>query len=75
LPTRCCAGHLPFSRGSLTDVILAQARGAQPLTERDPDIPAAVDRAVRRALEMTPDDRPATPYAFASEVLQALATV
>jgi hypothetical protein len=56
-------------------VILAQARGAQPLTERDPDIPAAVDRAVRRALEMTPDDRPATPYAFASEVLQALATV
>jgi tRNA A-37 threonylcarbamoyl transferase component Bud32 len=66
-------GDLPFSRGSLTDVILAQARGVQPLTERDPDIPAALDRAVRRALEMTPDDRPATPYAFASEVLQALA--
>ena len=68
-------GELPFSRGSLTDVILAQARGAQPLTERDPDIPAAVDRAVRRALEMTPDERPATPHAFASDVLQALATV
>jgi hypothetical protein len=65
-------GDLPFSRGSLTDVILAQARGARPLTERDPDIPAAVDRAVRRALEMAPDDRPATPHAFASEVVQAL---
>jgi eukaryotic-like serine/threonine-protein kinase len=65
-------GDLPFSRGSLTDVILAQARGARPLTERDPAIPAAVDRAVRRALEMTPDERPATPHAFASEVLQAL---
>jgi GAF domain-containing protein len=64
-------GDLPFSRGSLTDVILAQARGAQPLTERDPDIPAPLDRAVRRALEMTPDERPATPHAFASEVLQA----
>ena len=66
------SGDLPFSRGSLTDVILAQARGAQPLTERDPAIPAALDRAVRRALDMTPDGRPATPHAFASEVLQAL---
>ncbi len=65
-------GDLPFSRGSLTDVILAQARGARPLTERDAAIPAAVDRAARRALEMTPDERPATPHAFASEVLQAL---
>ena len=65
-------GELPFSRGSLTDVILAQARGAQPLTERDPDIPAALDRAVRRALEMAPDHRPATPHAFASDVVQAL---
>ena len=66
------SGDLPFSRGSLTEVILAQARGAQPLTERDPDIPDALDRAVRRALDMTPEDRPATPHAFASEVAQAL---
>ena len=66
------SGDLPFSRGSLTEVILAQARGAQPLTERDPAIPAAVDRAVRRALDMTPEGRPATPHAFASEVVQAL---
>jgi GAF domain-containing protein len=65
-------GDLPFSRGSLTEVILAQARGAQPLTERDPDIPDALDRAVRRALDMTPEDRPATPHAFALEVAQAL---
>lgn len=69
---RLC-GDLPFSRGSLTDVILAQARGARPLTDRDPDIPAAVDRAVRRALDMAPDERPATPHAFASEALQARA--
>ncbi len=65
-------GDLPFSRGSLTDVVLAQARGAQPLTERDPAIPAALDRAVRRALDMTPEARPATPHAFASDVAQAL---
>jgi eukaryotic-like serine/threonine-protein kinase len=68
-------GDLPFSRGSLTEVILAQARGAQPLTERDPDIPDALDRAVRRALDMTPEDRPATPHAFATEVAQALGAV
>jgi len=65
-------GDLPFSRGSLTDVILAQARGAQPLTERDPGIPAALDRAVRRALDMAPEERPPTAHAFASDVLQAL---
>jgi eukaryotic-like serine/threonine-protein kinase len=65
-------GELPFSRGSLTEVILAQARGARPLTERDPAIPPALDRAVRRALDLTPEGRPATPHAFASEVLQAL---
>jgi hypothetical protein len=65
-------GDLPFSRGSLTDVILAQARGAQPLTERDPDIPAALDRAVRRAIDLTPEGRPATPHVFAVEVVQAL---
>ena len=66
------SGDLPFSRGSLTEVILAQSRGAQPLTERDADIPVALDRAVRRALDLTPEDRPATPHAFALEVAQAL---
>jgi hypothetical protein len=53
-------------------VVLAQARGAQPLTERDPDIPAALDRAVRRALDMASKARPATPHAFASDMAQAL---
>jgi eukaryotic-like serine/threonine-protein kinase len=66
------SGELPFSRGSLTEVILAQSRGAQPLVERDPAIPPALDRAVRRALDMAPDRRPATPHAFASDMLHAL---
>jgi serine/threonine protein kinase len=35
------SGDLPFSRGSLTDVILAQARGAPALTGRDAAVPPA----------------------------------
>jgi serine/threonine protein kinase len=66
------SGELPFSRGALTDVILAQARGAQPLTHRDAAIPAALDRAVMRALEMEPEGRPASAQAFASEVVASL---
>jgi serine/threonine-protein kinase len=66
------SGDLPFSRGSLTDVILAQARGARPLTERDAALPDALDGAIRRALSLNPEDRPATPLAFAAELTQAL---
>jgi len=65
-------GELPFSRGSLADVILAQARGARPLIERDAAIPAPLDRAIARALNMDPEERPASPQAFAADVLQAL---
>ena len=66
-------GELPFSRGALTDVVLAQARGAQPLGSRDSAIPAPLDRAVMRALAMEPEGRPASAQAFASEVLASLA--
>jgi serine/threonine-protein kinase len=68
-------GDLPFSRGSLADVILAQARGAAPLSGRDPAVPAGLDRAILRALNMNPSDRPATPQAFAADVTQALSAV
>jgi tRNA A-37 threonylcarbamoyl transferase component Bud32 len=66
-------GELPFSRGALTDVVLAQARGAQPLSVRDAAIPAALDRAVLRALDMEPEGRPGSAQAFASEVVASLA--
>jgi serine/threonine-protein kinase len=61
-------GDLPFSRGTLTDVILAQARGVTPLREIHPGVTPALDRAVTRALALTPEDRPATPMAFAAEL-------
>ena len=66
------SGELPFSRGSLSDVILAQARGASPLSDRHAAVPAELDRAIRRALNLNPDERPATPQAFAMDVTRAL---
>ena len=66
------SGDLPFSRGSLSDVILAQARGVTPLSGRD-GVTAGLDRAIQRALHLNPEGRPATPLAFAAEVTGALA--
>lgn len=55
------SGELPFGRGSLAEVVLAHARGVPPLK----GAPAALERAVRAALEPEPDRRPASPQAFA----------
>jgi hypothetical protein len=57
------SGDLPFGRGTLADVVLAQTRGV-------PLMPAAVgspatERAIRSALDPDPDRRPASPQAFA----------
>jgi hypothetical protein len=57
------SGDLPFGRGTLADVVLAQTRGVPPM-------PAAVgspatERAIRSALDPDPDRRPASPQAFA----------
>ena len=51
------SGELPFGRGTLADVVLAQARGVPAMP---PDlIPAAAERAIRAALDADPDRRPA----------------
>jgi eukaryotic-like serine/threonine-protein kinase len=55
-------GSLPFGRGTLADVILAQARGVVPAADV---LSPALARAVRAALETDPDRRPASPQAFA----------
>jgi predicted Ser/Thr protein kinase len=55
-------GRLPFGRGSLADVILAQARG---FPDGAAELPEALERAVRAALEADPDRRPPSPQAFA----------
>ena len=64
------SGELPFGRGSLGEVVLAQARGAPPMPAGS--APAAVERAIRSALDPDPDRRPASARAFASLVESAM---
>jgi hypothetical protein len=64
------SGELPFGRGTLADVVLAQARGVPPLP---PDlVPPAAERAIKLALDEDPDRRPGTPQAFATQLSAAL---
>jgi GAF domain-containing protein len=66
------SGELPFGRGTLADVVLAQTRGVPPMPPNL--VPAAAERAIRAALDPDPDRRPATPQAFAAMLSAALET-
>jgi serine/threonine protein kinase len=55
-------GELPFGRGSLGEVVLAQARGVPPM--KDGHVATATERAIRTALDPDPDRRPSSPEAF-----------
>ena len=61
-------GDLLFGRGSLAEVVLAQAHGARRLRDVDAAIPPPLEAAVMRALSMNPEGRPASAHAFACEV-------
>jgi tRNA A-37 threonylcarbamoyl transferase component Bud32/GAF domain-containing protein len=64
------SGELPFGRGSLADVVLAQSRGVPPMP---PDlVPLAAERAILSALSADPDRRPASPQAFAHLLASAM---
>ncbi len=64
------SGELPFGRGSLAEVVLAQSRGVPPMP---PDIiPRAAERAILGALSADPDRRPASPQAFAHLLASAM---
>jgi hypothetical protein len=56
-------GDLPFGRGTLADVVLAQMRGVPPMPAGL--VAAPTERAIRAALDADPDRRPASPQAFA----------
>jgi eukaryotic-like serine/threonine-protein kinase len=56
-------GDLPFGRGSLAEVVLAQTRGVPP--DGLHALPPPLTRAVRAALELDPDRRLPSPQAFA----------
>ena len=66
------SGELPFGRGTLADVVLAQARGV-PSMPADL-VPTPAERAIRAALDPDPDRRPPTPQAFAAMLSAALET-
>ena len=56
------SGKLPFGRGSVADVVLAQSRGV-PALQSD-GLSPAIERAIRTALDADADRRPASPQAF-----------
>ncbi len=64
------SGELPFGRGSLGDVVLAQSRGVPPM--RGGHVPAATEKAIRMALHADPDRRPASARAFAHLLASSL---
>jgi hypothetical protein len=66
------SGELPFGRGTLTEVVLAQARGVPPMPKGSAG--PELERAIRSALETDPDRRPASAQAFAHLVGSAVET-
>ena len=65
------SGELPFGRGSVADVVLAQSRGLPALHAGDGgDLSPAIERAIRTALDADADRRPPSPQAF-SHLLNA----
>ncbi|HEY8169256.1 MAG TPA: serine/threonine-protein kinase, partial [Candidatus Limnocylindrales bacterium] len=69
----CLTGAPPFPRDSDLAIINAQLRDAPPsVHERRPDLPAAVDVVVARALAKQPDDRYPDCRSFLDELRSAL---
>jgi predicted Ser/Thr protein kinase len=64
------SGELPFGRGSLAEVVLAQARGIPPMAAGS--VQGSIERAIRAALEQDADRRPPSPLAFAHLVAAAV---
>jgi tRNA A-37 threonylcarbamoyl transferase component Bud32 len=64
------SGDLPFGHGSLGEVVLAHSRGVPPM--RRGDLSAATQTAIRAALSMDPDRRPASAIAFAHLLASSL---
>jgi serine/threonine-protein kinase len=60
-------GELPFGRGSVAEIVLAQARGV-PRFPPDLRLPPDLEDAVRAALDPDPDRRPPTARAFESRI-------
>jgi serine/threonine protein kinase len=70
----CLTGAPPFGGRPSMRVLFAHLQDPPPdLTELRPDIPAAAARAVNRALEKEPEERPASAAAYVQAVARAAA--
>ena len=70
---RCLTGSLPYERTSEADTLVAHLHDPPPrLRELAPDLPAALEDTLMRALAKAPADRPASAAIFASEARAAL---
>ncbi len=70
---RCLTGSLPYERTSEVDTLAAHLYDPPPrLRERAPELPAALEDVLLRALAKAPQDRPESAAAFAREARSAL---
>ena len=69
----CLTGEVPFARHSDVATIYAHLEDPPPaVTQRRPELPAAIDEVVARALAKAPGDRWPTAGAFAAAAASAL---
>ena len=61
-------GELPFGRGTLADIVLAQAHGIVHVPQHP--LPPDLDSVIRAALNRDPDKRPPSAHAFAQLLAQ-----
>ncbi|MEP7366114.1 MAG: protein kinase [Acidobacteriota bacterium] len=66
------SGEIPFPEDSLTHLASADMSQVTPLRSRRPEIPEAVDVAMRRALSFQPEARQRSVKEFASDLTAAL---
>src|ERR1700709_2807955 len=68
----CLTGAPPFGGRPSMRVLFAHLQDPPPdLPALRPDIPAAASRAVARALEKEPDDRPTTAVGYVTAIARA----
>lgn len=66
------SGRLPYEASSLSELALRQQRESPPpLDELDPEVPRELAQAVSTALEIDPEERPATAALFGEELRTA----
>jgi DNA-binding beta-propeller fold protein YncE len=69
----CLTGETPFVRGSRLAVAWAHLEEEPPRSsDRRPELPEAIDAAIRKAMAKTPDDRYSTAAALTTAAEQAL---